>query len=103
MLAPELQDHVTDVEDQGMKAQPHIGEAAETLPIEDLRRLQLNRLRVGLKRVEASVPFYREALAHAGVSADRIRSLNDLALLPFTTKQDLRDHSITPSVCSPCP
>ena len=75
-----------------MNAQPHIGEVAETLPVEDLRQLQLNRLRQGLKRVEASVPFYREALANAGVSADRIRSLDDLALLPFTTKQDLRDH-----------
>ena len=38
------------------------------------------------------MPFYREALANAGVSANRIRSLDDLALLPFTTKQDLRDH-----------
>ena len=75
-----------------MKAQPHIGEVAETLPVEDLRQLQLNRLRQGLKRIEASVPFYREALANAGVSANRIRSLDDLALLPFTTKQDLRDH-----------
>ena len=75
-----------------MKAQPRIGETAETLPVEDLRQLQLNRLREGLKRTEASVPFYREALANAGVSADRIRSLDDLALLPFTTKQDLRDN-----------
>ena len=46
-----------------MKAQPRIGETAETLPVEDLRQLQLNRLREGLKRIEASVPFYREALA----------------------------------------
>jgi phenylacetate-CoA ligase len=37
------------------------------------------------------VPFYRKSLSEAGVSADIIRSLDDLARLPFTTKSDLRD------------
>ncbi|RME37205.1 MAG: phenylacetate--CoA ligase, partial [Deltaproteobacteria bacterium] len=35
---------------------------------------------------------YREAFARAGVSADKIRSLDDLRRLPFTLKQDMRDN-----------
>ena len=39
-----------------------------------------------------SVPFYRDKLANAGISPGSIRSLADIARLPFTTKSDLRDH-----------
>src|SRR5262245_59665797 len=52
----------------------------------------LERLRSGLERVERAVPFYRDRFRQAGVSAGDLRSLDDLARFPFTTKQDLRDH-----------
>ena len=63
----------------------------ETMPREELAALQLARLRETVARA-AAVPFYRQRFAQAGVTADDIRSLDDIARLPFTTKQDLRDH-----------
>lgn len=64
---------------------------AETMPREQLRTLQVTRLRACIARV-AKVPFYREGLERAGIIWDAIKSLDDLRRLPFTTKQDLRDH-----------
>jgi len=69
----------------------HIWDPAETLPRPQLEALQLQRLRACVERV-AQVPFYRKALAAAGVGPDSIRSLADLGKLPLTTKADLRDH-----------
>ena len=57
-----------------------------------MRRLQVERLRAGIDRVSGTVPFYRQKLAEAGVTARDIRSIEDLARLPFTTKNDLRDN-----------
>ena len=70
----------------------YLRDAVETLPPADLRRLQVERLQAGIRRLSATVPFYRDRLTRAKVSADRIRSIEDLARLPFTTKSDLRDH-----------
>ena len=64
---------------------------AETLPRAELAALQLRRLRESVARA-AAVPFYREAFARAGVAPGAIRSLDDLARLPFTVKDDLRRH-----------
>jgi phenylacetate-CoA ligase len=64
--------------------------AVETLPRADLARLQLERLRALVTRA-VRVPLHRERLAAAGVTADAIRTLDDLRRLPFTTKADFRD------------
>ncbi|MBJ6800781.1 phenylacetate--CoA ligase family protein [Geomonas propionica] len=66
-------------------------EEFETLPREAIQALQLKRLKAMVARVEKSVPFYKEALAKAGVTSDSIKSLADLQRLPFTYKQDMRD------------
>ncbi|GFO63305.1 phenylacetate--CoA ligase [Geomonas paludis] len=66
-------------------------EEFETLPREALQALQLKRLKAMVARVEKSVPFYKEALAKAGVTSDSIKTLADLQRLPFTYKQDMRD------------
>ncbi|HEX9014820.1 MAG TPA: phenylacetate--CoA ligase [Chloroflexota bacterium] len=66
--------------------------AHETMPRPTLKKLQLERLQALLKRVYATVPFYRQQLRDAGVSPDDVRSLDDLSRLPFTTKRDLRDN-----------
>jgi phenylacetate-CoA ligase len=71
---------------------PYIRDQAETLSRPEMEQLQVARLRAGIARVSEAVPFYREKLAQAGVTADSIRTLDDLARVPFTTKQDLRDH-----------
>ncbi|OPY07964.1 MAG: Phenylacetate-coenzyme A ligase [Syntrophaceae bacterium PtaB.Bin095] len=67
-------------------------EEFETLPREALEALQLKRLRQVVQRVYHTVGFYRTAFDDAGIKPDDIQSLADLARLPFTTKQDLRDN-----------
>jgi phenylacetate-CoA ligase len=57
---------------------------------EALRALQFARLKNLVERVYTNVPFYREKLAAAGVQPADIKSLDDIAKLPFTTKDDLR-------------
>ncbi len=63
----------------------------ETLPREDLTALQLVRLKNQCERVFANVPFYRKRFEEMGITPADIRSLDDIARLPFTEKQDLRD------------
>jgi phenylacetate-CoA ligase len=67
-------------------------EEFETLPREVLEALQLKRLQQAVQRVYHTVGFYKTAFDEAGVKPDDIKSLADLARLPFTTKQDLRDN-----------
>ncbi len=64
----------------------------ETLPREALEAIQLRRLQRVVERVYSTVPFYRKKLKAAGIKPGDIQSLADLKLLPFTTKQDLRDN-----------
>lgn len=68
-----------------------IRDAEETLPRAELERLQLARLQECVQRL-AQVPFYKEAFAERSISAGSIESLDDLRRLPFTTKEDLRQH-----------
>ena len=65
---------------------------AETLPRERLERLQLKRLRATLKNACDNVALHRERMQAAGIRPRDVRSLQDLARLPFTLKSDLRDH-----------
>jgi phenylacetate-CoA ligase len=68
-------------------------EAAESLSRDELRALQLERLRATVGRVLAGAPPLRDRLREAGVDApEAIGSLDDLARLPFTQKADLREH-----------
>ena len=64
----------------------------ESMPREQIREHQLEKLKWQVKRVYENVPMYRERMNEAEVSPDDIKSLEDLAKLPFTTKQDLRDY-----------
>lgn len=63
---------------------------AETMPVEKLRQLQLERLKALVKRVYEKVPLYRQKFEQAGVSPDSLDSLKDLQKFPFTYKDDLR-------------
>ena len=64
----------------------------ETLPREDIEALQARRLRDLCIRLYANVPFYRKRFDEAALSPNDINSLKDLKNLPFTEKQDLRNH-----------
>ncbi len=62
----------------------------ETMPREELRALQLDRLQKLVARVYDKVPYYRGKMDEAGVKPEDIRVLKDIRHLPFTTKDDLR-------------
>ena len=64
----------------------------ETMPREDLERIQLRRLQATIERAYFNVPFYRKQFDAQSVKPTDIQSLEDLRRLPFTTKQDLRDN-----------
>jgi phenylacetate-CoA ligase len=67
-------------------------EPIETAGIEELRQLQLTRLRETLGRAYEGVPHYRKKFNAAGIKPDDVKSLADVAKLPFTTKEDLRQN-----------
>src|SRR4051794_41689109 len=60
------------------------------MSVDELRALQLTRLRETLHRAYANVPHYRRAFDAAGVHPDDCRDLADLARFPTTSKADLR-------------
>jgi phenylacetate-CoA ligase len=64
----------------------------ETLPREDLRELQLRRLKSLAERVYHNVPFYKNKFEELKMTPSDIRGLEDLRHLPFTVKQDLRNN-----------
>jgi phenylacetate-CoA ligase len=65
---------------------------AERLGVDELRALQLERLRWSLRHAYDNVPHYRAAFDAAGVHPDDCRELADLARFPTTSKADLRDN-----------
>ncbi|MEW6458348.1 MAG: phenylacetate--CoA ligase [Bacillota bacterium] len=69
-----------------------IWDRMETLPREDMERLQLDRLKSVIRRVYQKVPFYRNRLQEMGFKPTDIKNLSDLQKLPFTEKDDLRDN-----------
>ena len=64
----------------------------ETMPREELRELQLERMRESLRNAYENVPLYRERFDAAGVTPDDLTSLEDIAKFPFVVKQDMRDN-----------
>lgn len=64
----------------------------ETLPLEQLRQLQDERLRKLIHRLYQRVPFYQQQFKAAGIHPQDIKGMEDLHRLPFTRKTDLRDH-----------
>ncbi|MEE0944140.1 MAG: phenylacetate--CoA ligase [Clostridia bacterium] len=64
----------------------------ECMDREQLKKLQLERLQATVKRCYDNVAVFRERMNEKGLSPDDVKSLDDLAKLPFTTKQDLRDY-----------
>jgi phenylacetate-CoA ligase len=63
----------------------------ETMPRERLRTLQGERLARLVRYLDERVPFYRGRMDQVGVAPGDVRSVDDLASLPFTRKEDLRD------------
>src|SRR5471032_2932764 len=66
--------------------------AAETMPREEISRLQLRRLKASIKNAYDNVAFHRQRMKALGFEPGDLKRLEDLAGLPFTLKTDLRDH-----------
>lgn len=64
----------------------------ETMPREELEKVQLRRLKALCERVYENVPFYNKKFKELGIEPRDITSLSDITKLPFTEKQDLRNH-----------
>lgn len=65
---------------------------AQLLKPQQLRRIQTERIRRIVRYVYRNVPFYRKRFDEAGVKPDAIKTLEDVARIPFTVKTDLRDN-----------
>ena len=65
-------------------------EPIETASVDELRALQLARMRNVVRRAYDRVPHYKDRFDAAGVHPDHLRCLEDLANFPFTAKEDLR-------------
>ena len=63
----------------------------ETMPVEQLKALQSERLVKQIKHVYDNVEFYRNRMDEAGIKPEDIHGIEDLHKLPFITKDDLRD------------
>ncbi len=63
----------------------------ETMPVEDIKKLQSEKLVKQVRHVYDNVPYYRALMEEKGVMPDDIHGIEDLHKLPFLTKSDLRD------------
>lgn len=63
----------------------------ESLNRNELKEIQLNKLRDTVKRVYSRVPFYKKLMDQNNISPE-LNSLEELSKMPFTVKEDLRNH-----------
>ena len=71
---------------------PHELEPIERASRDELRALQLSRMRWSLQHAYDNVPHYRRAFDKKGVHPRDLHALEDLGKFPFTVKTDLRDN-----------
>jgi len=64
----------------------------EEMPPEELKRLQYRLLKTLVYRLYSFSNFYHERMRAAGVHPDDVKTLDDIAKLPFMYKSDLRDN-----------
>ena len=59
---------------------------------EEIREIQGKRLRETVERCYNNVPFYKKKFDEIGLKPEDIKTIDDIAKIPFTVKQDLRDN-----------
>ncbi|MHB9028831.1 MAG: phenylacetate--CoA ligase family protein, partial [Candidatus Latescibacterota bacterium] len=65
---------------------------AELIEREELDQIILERLQATLNRAVNNVPFYHDLFTRNGVAPEQVRTVRDLAKMPFTTRDNLVDH-----------
>lgn len=63
----------------------------ETMPRDQMKALQLERLQYIVRYCYENVKFYHERFDKAGIHPDKIKTLSDIQYIPPTTKDDMRD------------
>ena len=63
----------------------------ETMPREQLKKMQSERLVKQIRHVYDNIPYYREKMDEKNVKPSDIHGIEDLHKLPFLSKADLRD------------
>ena len=89
MLIYELQNK--KLKDDESMAQNYYQKEIETMPVEEIKKLQSEKLVKQVKHVYDNVAYYRNLMDEKGVKPEDIHGIEDLHLLPFLTKADLRD------------
>lgn len=67
-------------------------EKYECMPVAEIQKLQLEKLKETVAWAYEKIPHYKEKLDKSGVKADDLHAVEDVAKLPFTVKNDLRDN-----------
>ena len=83
-------------------------EPIEVASIDEIRALQLDRLKWSVHHAYNNVAFYKNKYDGIGVHPSDLKHLEDIKLFPFTTKEDLRNnypsvsytHLTLPTICS---
>jgi len=75
-----------------MTAGKYWNEKIETMPIAELRKHQLGKLKEQVKHCYENSKFYRKKFDNAGLKPESIKTLEDIQKIPFTVKNDLRDN-----------
>ncbi|WP_292948863.1 phenylacetate--CoA ligase PaaK [Neptuniibacter sp. UBA847] len=74
-----------------IKVDPNALDPIETASIDEIRALQLSRMKFSIKHAYNNINAYRILCDDKGVHPSDLKTLDDLKLFPFTTKQYLRD------------
>ncbi|MFO7990681.1 MAG: phenylacetate--CoA ligase [Thermoplasmata archaeon] len=67
-------------------------EKAQMMKLEDIRELQEEKMMKMVRYAYENVPMYKRIFKEEGITPDDIKSLEDVHKIPFTVKDDLRDH-----------
>ncbi len=74
-----------------MEKRKYYQEEIETMPVEEIKKLQSEKLTKQVKHVYDNVPYYRDLMDKKGVKPEDIHGIEDLYKLPFIEKSDLRE------------
>ena len=72
-------------------AQNYYQKEIETMPVEEMKKLQSEKLVKQVKHVYENVKYYRDLMDEKGVKPEDIKGIEDLHKLPFLSKSDLRE------------
>jgi phenylacetate-CoA ligase len=75
-----------------MNSSKYWNEKIETMPVPELRKHQLRKLKQEVNYCYGNSAFYHKKFDSAGLKPDDIKTLEDVQRIPFTVKNDLRDN-----------